>query len=129
MASVSTCFTITPSRQFHKSLNYHSFHNSVTRLSKQNSHSISYNNVKNSFPFKSRASTVQTTSSSVFYRPGKVIESDKLSADVRKRAMDAVDKSGRRVTVGDVASIAGVRLNEAQRALQAIAADTNGFLE
>nr|GEY35397.1 iron-sulfur cluster biosynthesis family protein [Tanacetum cinerariifolium] len=62
-------------------------------------------------------------------RPGRIIESDKLSADVRKRAMDAVDKSGRRVTVGDVASKAGIKLTEAQRALQAIAADTNGFLE
>lgn len=62
-------------------------------------------------------------------RPGRIIESDKLSADVRKRAMDAVDKCGRRVTVGDVASKAGIKLTEAQRALQAIAADTNGFLE
>lgn len=62
-------------------------------------------------------------------RPGRIIESDKLPADVRKRTMDAVDKCGRRVTVGDVASKAGLKLNEAQRALQALAADTNGFLE
>ncbi|KAI3830110.1 hypothetical protein L1987_04244 [Smallanthus sonchifolius] len=43
--------------------------------------------------------------------------------------MDAVDKCGRRVTVGDVASMAGIKLTEAQKALHAIAADTNGFLE
>lgn len=43
--------------------------------------------------------------------------------------MDAVDSLGRRVTVGDVASKAGLKLNEAQKALQALAADTDGFLE
>lgn len=62
-------------------------------------------------------------------RPGGAVESDKLPSDVRKRAMDAIDSSGRRVTVGDVASKAGLKLNEAQRALQALAADTDGFLE
>lgn len=62
-------------------------------------------------------------------RPGGAVESDKLPTDVRKRAMDAIDSSGRRVTVGDVASKAGLKLNEAQRALQALAADTDGFLE
>lgn len=62
-------------------------------------------------------------------RPGRIIESDKLPADVRKRTMEAVDKCGRRVTVGDVASKAGIKLTEAQRALQALASDTNGFLE
>ena len=58
-----------------------------------------------------------------------MVESDKLPTDVRKRAMDAVDSFGGRVTIGDVASRAGLKLNEAQRALQALAADTNGFLE
>ncbi|XP_076906839.1 uncharacterized protein At5g03900, chloroplastic-like [Bidens hawaiensis] len=62
-------------------------------------------------------------------RPGRIIESDKLPAEVRKRTMEAVDKCGRRVTVGDVASKAGIKLTEAQRALQAIAADSDGFLE
>ncbi|XP_057777917.1 uncharacterized protein At5g03900, chloroplastic [Salvia miltiorrhiza] len=62
-------------------------------------------------------------------RPGGAVESDKLPTDVRKRTMDAIDSSGRRVTVGDVASKAGLKLNEAQRALQALAADTDGFLE
>lgn len=62
-------------------------------------------------------------------RPGAAVESDKLPADLRKRAMDAIDSCGLRVTVGDVASKAGLQLNEAQRALQALAADTDGFLE
>ena len=57
------------------------------------------------------------------------MESDKLPSDMRKRAMEAVDTCGGRVTIGDVASKAGLKLNEAQRALQALAADTNGFLE
>lgn len=57
------------------------------------------------------------------------METDKLPSDVRKRAMEAVDACGGRVTIGDVASRAGLKLNEAQRALQALAADTNGFLE
>lgn len=43
--------------------------------------------------------------------------------------MDAVDACGGRVTIGDVASKAGLKLNEAQKALQALASDTNGFLE
>ncbi|CBI30298.3 unnamed protein product, partial [Vitis vinifera] len=43
--------------------------------------------------------------------------------------MDAVDACGGRVTIGDVASKGGLKLNEAQKALQALAADTNGFLE
>lgn len=62
-------------------------------------------------------------------RPGGLVESDKLPSDVRKRAMEAVDACGGRVTIGDVASRAGLKLNEAQKALQALAADTNGFLE
>uniref|UniRef100_A0A7N0RGF9 Iron-sulfur cluster biosynthesis family protein n=1 Tax=Kalanchoe fedtschenkoi TaxID=63787 RepID=A0A7N0RGF9_KALFE len=62
-------------------------------------------------------------------RPGGVVESDKLPSDVRKRTMDAVDACGGRVTIGDVASRAGLKLDEAQKALQALAADTEGFLE
>lgn len=62
-------------------------------------------------------------------RPGGAVESDKLSSDVRKRTMEAVDSCGGRVTIGDVASKAGLKLNEAQKALQALAADTDGFLE
>lgn len=62
-------------------------------------------------------------------RPGNVVESDKLPSDVRKRTMEAVEACGGRVTIGDVASRAGLKLNEAQKALQALAADTDGFLE
>lgn len=62
-------------------------------------------------------------------RPGGSVETDKLPSDVRKRTMDAVDSYGGRVTIGDVASRAGLKLNEADRALQALAADTAGFLE
>lgn len=62
-------------------------------------------------------------------KPGGVVETDKLPTDLRKRTMEAVDACGGRVTVGDVASRAGVKLNESQKALQALAADTNGFLE
>ena len=62
-------------------------------------------------------------------RPGGAVETDKLPSDVRKRTMEAVDACGGRVTVGDVASRAGLKLNEAQKALQALAADTDGFLE
>lgn len=62
-------------------------------------------------------------------KPGNGVETDKLSSDVRNRAMDAVDSCGGRVTIGDVASKAGLKLNEAERALQALAADTGGFLE
>ncbi|KAH9315523.1 hypothetical protein KI387_024150, partial [Taxus chinensis] len=41
----------------------------------------------------------------------------------------AVDALGRRVTIGDVASKAGLKLNQAETALQALAADSGGFLE
>ncbi|XP_058087824.1 uncharacterized protein At5g03900, chloroplastic [Magnolia sinica] len=62
-------------------------------------------------------------------RPRNGVETDKLPSDVRKRAMDAVDSSGGRVTIGDVASRAGLKLDEAEKALQALATDTGGFLE
>lgn len=78
-----------------------------------------------------RAGAVKASSADVAstIRPGGAVESDKLPSDVRKRAMDAVDACGGRVTIGDVASKAGLKLNEAQKALQALASDTNGFLE
>lgn len=62
-------------------------------------------------------------------KPGGSVETDKLPTDVRKRVMEAVDSYGGRVTVGDVASKGGLKLNEAQKALQALAADTDGFIE
>ncbi|KAK9057662.1 hypothetical protein SSX86_022498 [Deinandra increscens subsp. villosa] len=141
MASISTCFTITPnpypkpsssifslkpSRQFHISVRAHNnaaFRTHFPTLQKQ--HVIRLISNRRSFVTEIRAgSNVPSTVATA-----KIIESDKLPADVRKRTMDAVDKCGRRVTVGDVASMAGIKLIEAQKALQAIAADTTGFLE
>uniref|UniRef100_A0A1D1YWY0 Uncharacterized protein At5g03900, chloroplastic n=2 Tax=Anthurium amnicola TaxID=1678845 RepID=A0A1D1YWY0_9ARAE len=61
--------------------------------------------------------------------PGAGVETDRLPKDVRERAMRAVDSLGGRVTIGDVASGAGLKLDESERALQALAADTGGFLE
>ncbi|KMZ73592.1 Iron-sulfur cluster biosynthesis family protein [Zostera marina] len=61
--------------------------------------------------------------------PGKIVETDKLPSDVRDKAMSAVDSFGGRVTIGDVAGKAGLKVNDAETALQAIAADSDGFLE
>ncbi|KAI3667564.1 hypothetical protein L6452_42630 [Arctium lappa] len=141
MASISTCFTITPkshskpssifslkpSPQFHYSLRAHNndFHRELLRFRRYHGGSNT-----RSFVSEIRAGfNVPSVESTARIRPGRVIESDKLPADVRKRTMDAVDRCGKRVTVGDVASKAGIKLTEAQRALQALAADTNGFLE
>uniref|UniRef100_A0A1J3K4S0 Uncharacterized protein, chloroplastic n=1 Tax=Noccaea caerulescens TaxID=107243 RepID=A0A1J3K4S0_NOCCA len=74
-----------------------------------------------------RAASLDKVSGAI--KPGGLVESDKIPTDVRKRAMEAVDECGRRVTVGDVASRAGLKVTEAQKALQALAADTDGFLE
>jgi hypothetical protein len=57
------------------------------------------------------------------------VETDRLPSNVRDRTIQAVNSLGRRVTVGDVAAQAGLKLDEAERALQALAADTDGFLE
>lgn len=62
-------------------------------------------------------------------RPGGTVETDRLPSDVRDRTIQAVDLLGGRVTIGDVAARAGLKLDEAERALQALAADTDGFLE
>ncbi|PRQ23128.1 hypothetical protein RchiOBHm_Chr6g0257921 [Rosa chinensis] len=43
--------------------------------------------------------------------------------------MDVVDSVGGRVMIGHVSSRAGLKLNKAQNALQALATDTEGFLE
>eukprot|EP00249_Psilotum_nudum_P020580 c27768_g1_i1 orf=489-2204(-) len=60
---------------------------------------------------------------------GKRIETDSLPPDIRDRTMSAVDDLGGRVTVGDVASKAGLKLSQAEMALQALASDVGGFLE
>ncbi|EFJ21482.1 hypothetical protein SELMODRAFT_106680 [Selaginella moellendorffii] len=62
-------------------------------------------------------------------RIGEQIETDRLAPSVRERTMKAIDTLGGRVTVGDVATNAGLKVSEAQSALQALAADTGGFLE
>ncbi|KAM7526053.1 hypothetical protein LguiA_015955 [Lonicera macranthoides] len=132
MASISTCFTVTPKS------------NSIIFASKPSlafkfSQFHSFRS-QNPFPFKNTTkfrysrgfvplirASIDVTAPDI--KPGGIIESDKLPSDVRKRTMDAVDSSGGRVTIGDVASKAGLKLNQAQKALQALAADTNGFLE
>nr|XP_051217072.1 uncharacterized protein At5g03900, chloroplastic isoform X3 [Lolium perenne] len=75
---------------------------------------------------RARAGTVDAPS---LARPGGAVETDRLPPDVRDRAMDALDHFGGRVTIGDVSSRAGLQLDQAERALQALAADTGGFLE
>lgn len=57
------------------------------------------------------------------------LESLKLGQRVRKSVKDAVEGLGGRVTVGDVAARAGVKLSEAEEALNALAADAGGTLE
>lgn len=63
------------------------------------------------------------------FKPGSRVETDKLPSAVRDRTIKAVDTLGGRVTIGDVAGKAGLKLNEAEKALQALAADAGGFLE
>ncbi|XP_052143102.1 uncharacterized protein At5g03900, chloroplastic [Oryza glaberrima] len=75
---------------------------------------------------RARAGTIQAPG---LARPGGAVETDRLPSGVRDRAMEAVDHFGGRVTIGDVASRAGLQLAQAERALQALAADTGGFLE
>lgn len=119
MASISTCFCLKPSV--------------VLRPPNLRPRFQATDFARNSFRFpNSRVSAPVIRASfdvTSGIRPGGIVETDKLPADVRKRAMDAVDACGGRVTIGDVASKAGLKLNEAQKALQALAADTNGFLE
>eukprot|EP00878_Enallax_costatus_P002812 GHUV01003004.1.p1 GENE.GHUV01003004.1~~GHUV01003004.1.p1 ORF type:complete len:653 (+),score=181.31 GHUV01003004.1:192-2150(+) len=57
------------------------------------------------------------------------MESNKLDAELRERVERAIVSLGYRVTVGDVAAKAGVKLSEADAALKAIAYDSLGNLE
>ncbi|CAI5498210.1 unnamed protein product [Closterium sp. Naga37s-1] len=82
---------------------------------------------------------------SSFFQPRKAAETDSLPADVRDRAIKGVEQAGRagarssssaggrekgvRVTVGDVAAASGLKVTEAEKALKALAADAEGFLE
>lgn len=131
MAAISTCFTISPNCGLY----------SNSRPSNSPRPPIQFQTPRVSLGISwkvreprvlsragaAKASSVDVASTTI--RPGGAVESDKLPSDVRKRAMDAVDACGGRVTIGDVASRAGLKLNEAQKALQALASDTNGFLE
>lgn len=57
------------------------------------------------------------------------MESNKLDAELRERVERAIVALGYRVTVGDVAAKAGVKLSEADAALKAVAYDSLGNLE
>ncbi|KAL0036153.1 hypothetical protein WJX79_006170 [Trebouxia sp. C0005] len=57
------------------------------------------------------------------------LESLKLQQSVRNSVQDAVESLGGRVTVGDVSARAGVKISEAEEALNALAADASGTLE
>ncbi|KAK6139932.1 hypothetical protein DH2020_026308 [Rehmannia glutinosa] len=132
MATMSACFVVFTPKSHSLSLSHKPFlpsqFNYFTPLPPLIlPQSTKFGRGKTSIAVIRASSSVDVTTSAI--RPGGRVESDKLPSDVRKRAMDAIDSSGRRVTIGDVASKAGLKLNEAQRALQALAADTNGFLE
>ncbi|KAK9822249.1 hypothetical protein WJX81_006259 [Elliptochloris bilobata] len=57
------------------------------------------------------------------------LESDAIPASIRRRVEDAVEALAARVTAGDVAARAGIRVSEAEVALNALAADTLGTLQ
>ncbi|KAJ0028584.1 hypothetical protein Pint_36012 [Pistacia integerrima] len=130
MASISTCFSLTPKSRLilftsKSSLNLKppdSFSRTQTLVFPR----VSWKNPNRRVFVPVVRASIDVNAG---VRPGSVVESDKLPSDVRKRAMDAVDACGRRVTIGDVASKAGLTLTQAQKALQALAADADGFLE
>ncbi|KAL5170488.1 hypothetical protein HKD37_11G032189 [Glycine soja] len=117
MASISTCITVTPTCRLARRL--------LSFTSKQ---AIAFPSVQQN-PVIGGVTKRVWDSRVLVAGPGGAVETDKLPSDVRKRTMDAVDECGGRMTIGDVASRAGLNLNQAQKALQALAADTNGFLE
>lgn len=126
MVSISTCFTLTPYARL-----LFTPKSSLNLKPPDSLHFVSFPRFSSKL-YNSRVLLPAARATSDYVsglRPGSVIESDKIPRDLRKQAMDAVDASGGRVTIGDVASRAGLKLNEAQKALQALAADTEGFLE
>lgn len=132
MASISTCFsTATPKYKFTSHSTAFCAKPSFRLHSIKLQTSLHFNNSLKLRRSNRRSVVLIRASVDVAseIRPGAVVESDKLPSDVRKRAMKAIDSFGGRVTIGDVASKAGLKLNEAQKALQALAADTDGFLE
>nr|XP_016474414.1 PREDICTED: uncharacterized protein At5g03900, chloroplastic-like [Nicotiana tabacum] len=126
MAAISTCFfTVRPTKT--QSIAFPRKPSCfILKPSRIHSGSFSKNLI---LRHNRRRSSSVHCSVDVEVKAGGIVESDKLPSDVRKRAMDAVDSLGKRVTVGDVASKAGLQLSQAQKALQALATDTNGFLE
>ncbi|EFN52698.1 hypothetical protein CHLNCDRAFT_138698 [Chlorella variabilis] len=54
--------------------------------------------------------------------------SPRLDPDVRQRAARAISQRGGRVTIGDVASTAGLQLDQAEAAVKALAADSQATL-
>lgn len=62
--------------------------------------------------------------------PGKSeLLTPRLDTDVRQRAEKAIELRGGRVTIGDVASTAGLRLDQAEEAVRALAADSQATLQ
>lgn len=62
--------------------------------------------------------------------PGKSdLLSPKLDPELRQRAEKAITQRGGRVTIGDVASSAGLGLNQAEEAVRALAADCGATLQ
>jgi hypothetical protein len=57
------------------------------------------------------------------------IQSNRLDQDLKERVERAIAALGYRVTVGDVAARAGVKVSEADEALKALAYDSLGALE
>lgn len=57
------------------------------------------------------------------------MESVSIPQALRKRVEDAVESLGGRVTVGDVAARAGASLEDTERTLNALAADSQGVLQ
>ncbi|CAN0847036.1 Uncharacterized protein At5g03900, chloroplastic [Linum grandiflorum] len=128
MASLSSCFTISPTNTKSYPPPSIFIRHSFPRNSTTPPFTLPYYRVANFKPSRLvvRASSIDVTTPT---RPGAAVETDKLPAEVRNRTMDAVNECGGRVTLGDVASRAGLKLSDAQKALQALAADTDGFLE
>ncbi|XP_022767068.1 uncharacterized protein At5g03900, chloroplastic isoform X2 [Durio zibethinus] len=130
MASISTCLILSPKSHLltskpSVSVNFFPGIQTITSSSTFPRKSGYFLGPRVSFPVIKASADVGSNT----IRPGGVVETDKLPSDVRKRAMEAVDAFGGRVTIGDVSSKAGLNLNQAQKALQALASDTNGFLE
>jgi hypothetical protein len=57
------------------------------------------------------------------------MQSNQLDDGIKERVEKAISKLGFRVTVGQVAAAAGVKLSEADQALKALAYDSLGNLE